>query len=119
MKSGLQKIGTLAAAFLLITGLGIFSASAADKPQTITGVVSDAMCGAKHMMEGSAAECTRACVRKGSKYALVVGDKLYTLESTDKSLLDQLDKLAGNQAKVTGTVNADSVAVRSVAPAGK
>jgi hypothetical protein len=114
MKSGLQKIGTLAAAFLLITGLGIFSASAADKPQTITGVVSDAMCGAKHMMEGSDADCTQQCVSKGSKYALVVGDKVYTLDTGDKAALASLAKLAGEKAKVTGTVSGDAIAVSAV-----
>ena len=70
-------------------------------------------------MEGSAAECTRACVRKGSNYALVVGDKVYTLESKDKAVLDQLDKTAGSRAQVTGTVNSDTVAVQSVAAASK
>ena len=47
-------------------------------------------------------------MRKGSKYALVVGDKLYTLESGDKNRSVQLDKLAGEQAQVTGTVDADT-----------
>jgi hypothetical protein len=99
-------------------GLGI-AAPGKDAAKTYVGSIGDSMCGAKHMMEGSAAECTRACVRKGSKYALVVGDKLYALESNDKTVLDQLDKLAGNQARVTGTVNSDTVAVKSVGPAGK
>jgi hypothetical protein len=75
------------------------------------------MCGANHMMGGDAAECARACIRKGSKYALVVGDKVYTLDTSDKSTLDQLDKLADKQAKVTGEANGDTIAVLSVAPA--
>jgi len=79
--------------------------------------VSDAMCGANHMMAGDAAECTRACIRKGSKYALVVGDKVYTLDTSDKAALDQLDKLADKQAKVTGEANGDTIAVLSVAAA--
>ena len=95
------------------------SALAAGKTQVLTGEVSDSMCGAKHMMEGSSAECTRACVRKGSNYALVVGSKVYTLETSDKGVLAQLDKLAGTQAQVTGTVNADTLSVKSVAAAGK
>ena len=74
---------------------------AAGKSQTLTGEVSDAMCGAKHQMPGAAAECTRACVKHGSNYALVVGDKVYTLETSDQSALDKLDKLAGAKAKVT------------------
>src|SRR6266851_4121405 len=51
---------------------------------TLEGAVADAKCGAKHMMKDAAA-CTKACVDKGSDYALVVGDKVYTLKtSSDK-----------------------------------
>jgi len=96
------------------TGLCISAAWADDQPQTFTGRVSDAMCGANHMMEGSAEDCTRACVRKGSKYALVVGEKVYTLDASDKATLDKLDQLANKNAKVTGTANGDTVAVKSV-----
>jgi hypothetical protein len=104
----------LATAFLGAT-LTLSSALASNKPQTLTGKVSDAMCGANHMMSGEASECTRACIRKGSKYALVVGDKVYTLQTSDKTALDQLDKLADQQAKVTGEVDGDSITVNSVA----
>lgn len=106
-----QRIGTILAAMLLAGLLSV--AVAADKPQTWSGQVSDAMCGAKHM--GSPADCTRACVSKGSKYALVVGDKVYTLETDDKASLDTLNKLAGANAKVTGLADGDSIQVKSVA----
>ncbi len=56
-------------------------AAPAPKPATLTGVVTDSMCGASHMMPGkSAAECTRECVKGGSDYALLVGKKVYTLK---------------------------------------
>jgi hypothetical protein len=87
-------------------------AAAADKPQTLTGVITDDMCGAKHMMQGSAADCVRECVKQGSKYALVVGDTVYTLDGGDKAALD---KLAGEKAKVTGTVAGKTMKVTSVA----
>ena len=87
---------------------------AAGKTQTLTGKVSDAMCGAKHMMSGDAAECTRACVKNGSKYALVVGDKVYTLDAKDKASLDKLNELADKSAKIQGTVSGDTVEVSSV-----
>ena len=119
MKSRFRSLAIFAAAVALATATCMPTAFAAGKAQTLTGEVSDSMCGAKHMMEGSAAECTRACVRKGSNYALVVGDKVYALESKDKAVLDQLDKMAGNRAQVTGTVNSDTVAVQSVAAASK
>ena len=104
--------GALALAAVLLGGVFTL-AIAGDKPQTWTGEVSDAMCGAKHM--GSAADCTRGCVSKGSKYALVVGDKVYTLEASDKAALDSLNKFAGAKAKVTGTASGDTIKVASVA----
>jgi hypothetical protein len=112
MISGLQKLTVVLAAFVFGT---VLLALAADKPQTFTGTVSDAMCGAHHMMSGPEADCTRACVGKGSKYSLVVGDKVYALDTDNKSALGSLDKLAGANAKVTGTLNGDTIAVSSVA----
>ena len=97
----------------LFMGLAANPAWAAD--QTMTGKVSDAMCGAKHQMAGNDASCTRTCVKGGSKYALVVGDKVYTLETSDKVALDKLNELAGASAKVTGDVKGDAITVKSVA----
>jgi hypothetical protein len=106
-------------AALLLGGLvGAVPLFAAGKSQTFTGEVSDSMCGAKHMMEGSPGDCARACVRKGSKYALVVGDKVYTLDASDQTALSELDQLAGQQATVAGTLDGDTIAVKSVT-AGK
>jgi hypothetical protein len=112
------KVSTLATAVLalqLFSGFAAVPALAADKPQTLSGKVSDAMCGAKHQMPGDAAGCTRGCVQHGSKYALVVGDKVYTLETSDKAALDKLNELAGASAKVTGDVKGDTIEVKSVA----
>ena len=105
---------TLASALL---AAALIPASFAAKAQTFTGTVSDAMCGAKHMMPGDDAACLRACVQKGSKYALVVGDKVYTLEAKDKATLDALDKLAAAKATVKGEANGDTIEVSSVAAA--
>ena len=112
-----SKTSLFLATLLLGASLVTVAAFAADKPQTFTGRVSDAMCGANHMMAGEAADCARACARKGSKYALVVGDKVYTLDTSDRPTLDKLDKLADGQAKVTGQANGDSITVSSVAEA--
>jgi len=101
------------AAMLVLAG-GMTLGFAADKQQTLTGTVSDSMCGAKHQMPGSAAACTRACIGHGAKYALVVGSKVYTLEGGDQAALD---KLAGEKATVKGTVSGDTVNVMSVSAA--
>ena len=50
--------------FFAVLGLSV-SAGAADK-QTLTGEVSDAMCGTAHM-QGTPAECTRVCTGRGAK----------------------------------------------------
>jgi hypothetical protein len=100
-------------AVVAIVAIGATVAMGAGKPQAFTGEVSDSMCGVKHMMEGNAA-CTRACVRKGSNYALVVGEKVYTLHTEDKTALDELDKLAGEKAKVTGVADGDVIELSKV-----
>ena len=109
MRSGIPHIA------VLLVLLAAVLAVAADKPQSFTGKISDTMCGAKHMMAGASdADCTRACVKQGSKYALVVGDNVYTLEGGDAATLD---KLAGQKATVSGTLKDKTITVASVAPA--
>jgi len=98
----------------MLIGLGAVPALAAGKSQTLTGQVSDAMCGAKHEESTNPATCTRACVKHGANYALVVGDKVYTLQTSDQAALDTLDKLAGAKAKVTGDVDGTTITVKSV-----
>ncbi|MFZ0416835.1 MAG: hypothetical protein WAM04_01935 [Candidatus Sulfotelmatobacter sp.] len=99
----------------------VFSAAAlvnlyalAGGQHTFTGEVGDAMCGRKHMEGETAADCTRACVAHGSKFALVVGDQIYTLETADQAALATLDKQAGKIATVTGTLDGDTIQVSSV-----
>lgn len=115
MKSISRKLFA-ALAVLVFCGCIVVSTAVAASEQ-FTGEVSDAMCGAKHAMSGSKAECARACVRKGSSYALVVGDKVYTLKTDDKAALAELDKLAGEKATVAGTADGDAIAVSSVSAA--
>lgn len=90
-------------------------AAAAEK-QTLTGMVSDSMCNTQHM-GGTPAECTRSCVGHGAKYTLIVGDKVYALNTTDKALRGVLDQEAGKNVTVTGSVNGVGVDVSSVTPA--
>src|ERR1700694_5140190 len=116
--SRLRMLQVWMATVVLSTGLVVVPGVAAGSTQTFTGKVSDAMCGAKHMEGGLApAPCVRACVQKGAKYALVVGDKVYTLDTSDQAALANLSKLAWEEAKVTGTANGDTISVKSVTAA--
>ena len=79
---------------------------------TLTGEVSDMMCGAKHPIADATA-CTNACVAKGSDYALVVDGKVYDLKADAKAKAE-LAKLAGKTAMIHGDVNGTTVTVTSV-----
>jgi hypothetical protein len=95
---------------LLITSVAAFSQSS----QTLTGTVTDTMCGAKHMMTNvTPAQCTRECVKQGSDYALVSDGKVYTLKGNAK----QIDKYAGEVVTVTGKIEGNTVTVSSISPA--
>ena len=81
------------------------------KTQTVTGFVGDTTCGITHI-SSSSKTCTLRCVKNmGAKYALVVGKTVYTLEGKEA----ELEKLAGERAKVTGVIQGTTLRVSSVA----
>ena len=83
---------------------------------TLKGIVSDQMCGAHHMMAGASAQkCTRECVGMGSPYALVVGDKVYSLQANSE-VKKELYALAGASAEVKGTISGMTIQVAAVTP---
>jgi hypothetical protein len=77
------------------------------KGKTYKGTVGDALCGIEHSMPVSAIECIRQCIGKGSRYSLIVGDKVYALDTDNQAFLDLLDKQATAHVEVTGTESAD------------
>jgi hypothetical protein len=101
-----NSVAFVTCGLMLTTSLAI-----AQGAKTLTGTVTDAMCGKTHMMQGaSAAKCTRECVKAGSDYALVVGDKVYSLKG-DKAVID---KLAGASVVVKGRVSGSTVTVETI-----
>ncbi len=102
----------------ILTSLLWSSLAAFAAPRTLSGTITDTMCGKKHMIAGkSDAECTRECMKsKGDwTYGLVVGDKVYSLSGD----ANKFDALAGQQVQVTGEVTGDKIAVQTIAPAKK
>jgi hypothetical protein len=96
-------------ALVLVAGFSL--ASATDKEGSWTGWVTDSMCGAKG---GSAkhADCANKCVKEhGAKYALYnpADKKVYALDPQDK-----LAEHAGHYVKITGTVDGESIKVKSI-----
>ncbi len=106
-----KVIPVMAAAVLLPRGI---LAQTSGEQKTLTGIVSDAMCGSTHMMKDKPdAECLRYCVKQGTKYALVAGKNVYTLEGHE----GELDKYAAQKVTVKGTLKGQTLTVESVLPA--
>jgi len=100
---------TLAAKLFATTLL--LSAIAFATPATLTGTVSDTMCKGKHMIPGkSPAECARACVKDGAKWALVTNGKVYVLSGN----MAALSRAAGKRVTITGEVMGNNVKVSTI-----
>ncbi len=106
----LNKLSSLA---LVAICSMMFTNFAVAGPQTLTGTVTDTMCGKKHMLPGkSDADCVRECMKsKGSwRYGLLVSDKVYSLRGDSK----KFDALAGQKVKVTGELSGSKIAVAAI-----
>jgi len=80
--------------------------------ETYEGVVTDSKCGAKHKpaLAASAAECARVCVHGGENFALVDGEKIYSLEGKR----ELLKRAAGERVTIYGILTGNKIAVASV-----
>ena len=107
-RTKLQLVSVIVVGGLLLASSVLVQAA---ENKTLEGTISDTMCGVKHSMGGniSDAECTNQCVKMGSKYALIVGKEVYELDGKTTGL----DKLAGQKAKVTGSVDGKKIQVES------
>jgi hypothetical protein len=107
----MPKILLRSVTVVLLSATAAFAA-----PQTLNGTLTDSMCAksSKHMMPSATdAECVRACVRMGAKWALVSGGKIYLLQGDPA----KFNNLAGKRVAVTGEVNAENVVVQQIAAA--
>jgi hypothetical protein len=108
---------------LVLATLGVAAAAFAAQAQTshalegsrqvLEGMVTCSRCGAKHSpaIGESAGDCTRRCVHAGSSFALVDGDHSYALDGD----LMLLKKIAGQRARIVGTIHGNTIKVISVA----
>jgi hypothetical protein len=100
-----MKLVLSLAATLAMGAMGLMGAD-----QSWTGTISDSMCGASHGSTPAKA-CTNGCVKKGAKYVVVVGDKVYSIANQDAP---DLAKYAGDNVKVTGTMSGDTITVSKI-----
>jgi hypothetical protein len=100
-----------------LAGLSIWAA-----PQTLTGQISDSMCGKSHAGMGDMGknpkECTMGCVKAGGKYVFVSGDKVYDIKNQNFAALAAN---AGANVQLTGDLATDgkTVTVTKISPVGK
>src|SRR5437868_4730949 len=87
---------------------------AAAEKKTLTGVITDEMCGADHKMMNVQpdSKCVTECIKMGSKYALLSGSTVYTLSDQKTP-----EKFAGKKVTVTGMVDGKNIKVASIAEA--
>ena len=81
--------------------------------ESFTGLVTDDHCGARHDMgsDKSPSECAKACVRNGAKYALIDGDRTYSLEGNS----EELAHAAGLRVTIVGWLEGNTIEVNSIA----
>jgi hypothetical protein len=80
--------------------------------QSLSGKISDSMCGSDHAGMGEIGknpkECTAACVKGGAKFVFVSNGKIYSIENQK---FGGLAKDAGATVQVTGDLAKDGKAI--------
>lgn len=92
--------------------LMLFSCALEAQQQTWVGYVTDTHCGTNCQVTKNMTpdlKCIRRCVKKGSKYGLWSGDKVYALEPQAEAM-----RFAAKSVKVTGTMSGDTIRVASI-----
>jgi len=85
------------------------------RERTFEGMVTCSRCGARHSAAiGKTADvCVRTCVHDGGSFVLVDADSTYTLEGD----MMALKKLAGQRARIVGTLSGKTIKISSATSA--
>lgn len=103
---------------LIVGLLALTGLSAAQSPQTFTGIITDDMCAlaghAQMKMGPTDADCVKACIAAhGASYVLLDGKDVYELSDQQTP-----EKFAAQKVTVVGTLDAKTKAIKvqSIAP---
>jgi hypothetical protein len=111
----MKKVAAVLFAGVMVATLRMTPLRAAE--QTWVGEISDSACGMKHESGAEnvptppAKECVAACVKGGSTYVIVVGDKVLEIANQN---VKGLAELAGSKVKITGEAKGDVVTVSKI-----
>jgi len=78
--------------------------------ETMTGVISDSNCGAKHGEKLNAA-CVKKCVEGGASAVFVSDGKVYKIADSSK---DKVADHLGEKVKVGGSLKGDTVTIETI-----
>jgi hypothetical protein len=95
----------------LVISLGAMFA-VAGLAETVSGVVGDSMCGAKHTADGpSDVACIKKCVKGGASPVILSDGKVYNISPDSQA---KVMSMLGNKVVVTGKLDGDTIAIESV-----
>src|SRR6266481_2480345 len=101
---------------LVFAATCVLGSSTFARPQqeTLTGYVTDTHCGTNCQVTKAMTpdlKCIRRCVKKGSKYGLWSGNKVYVLKPQTNAA-----QFAAKNVKVTGKITGDTIHVATIEP---
>jgi len=95
----------------LVISLGALFA-AAGLAETLSGVVGDSMCGAKHAADGPAdVACIKKCVKGGASPIIISDGKVYHITAGSQ---EKVMSLLGDKVTVNGKMDGDTIDIASV-----
>jgi len=103
--------------FLLCLAASGLIVAAPHAAETWKGTISDSMCKAKHGGDEHAGkaksdrDCVEKCIKGGSDYVFVSGDKVYTIANQKFA---GLKTHAGHQVNLTGEMKGDTITVSKI-----
>jgi hypothetical protein len=84
------------------------------------GVIGDSVCQHKHLFTErfnvDDRACTLGCVKRGAAFVLITDSKVYQIRNQE---LPELATFANVRVKVTGTINGEVIAIKSIAAADR
>jgi hypothetical protein len=84
------------------------------------GVIGDSVCQHKHLFSArfnvDDRACTLGCVRRGAAFVLITDARVYQIRNQE---LPELATFANVRVRVTGTINGEAIAIKSIAAADR